>query len=63
MKTNQNKYRHLCTVATVLCLSFFFSSCELVEGIFKAGMGFGIFIVLAVAVAVVAIIIKVGKNK
>jgi hypothetical protein len=63
MDSNQNKHRSIYTLATVFCLSFLFTSCDLVEGIFKAGMGFGIFIVLAVAVAVVAIIMKVGKNK
>jgi hypothetical protein len=63
MGTNQNKNRSLYILATVFCLSFLLTSCDLVEGIFKVGMGFGIFIVLAIAVAVVAIIIKVGKNK
>jgi hypothetical protein len=38
-----------------------FTSCEIVGGIFKAGMGFGIFIVLAIAVFIVWLISR-GKK-
>jgi len=62
MDKNQNKHHSSMTLLGVFCLSFLFTSCDLVEGIFKAGMGFGIFIVLAVVVAIVAIIIKLGKK-
>jgi hypothetical protein len=40
-----------------------FSSCSLVEGIFKAGMGVGIFIVVAVIAVLIYIISRFGKNK
>lgn len=39
-----------------------FSSCELVEGIFKAGMGVGIFIVLAIIALIVFVISRFGKK-
>jgi len=39
------------------------SSCEVIEGIFKAGMGFGIFIVVAIVVLIVFVITKIGKSK
>lgn len=41
----------------------FISSCSLVEGIFKAGMGVGIFIVIAIVGLVVFLIFKLSKNK
>ncbi|MGV3696481.1 hypothetical protein [Flavobacterium sp.] len=40
-----------------------FSSCEIVEGIFKAGMGFGIFIVIAVIALIIFIISKMSGKK
>lgn len=40
-----------------------FTSCEVVEGIFKAGMGVGIFIVIAVIAVIIWIISKVGGKK
>lgn len=43
--------------------SLLLSSCEVIEGIFKAGMGFGIFIVVAFLVLIVFIIFKLGKSK
>jgi hypothetical protein len=50
------------TAVTIFSLAFLLSSCEVVEGIFKAGMGFGIFAVIAVLVVIVAIIVKVRKK-
>jgi hypothetical protein len=41
----------------------FFSSCEVVEGIFKAGMGFGIFIVIAIIALIIFIISKLTGKK
>ncbi len=43
----------LTTVLTILSASFLVTSCSVIEGIFKAGFGIGIF----VSVLVVAIII------
>jgi uncharacterized membrane protein YadS len=40
-----------------------FTSCSAIEGIFKAGMGVGIFIVVAVIVLIVFIISKLGGKK
>lgn len=40
-----------------------FSSCAVVGGIFKAGMGVGIFIVIAVVALIVFLISRAGKNK
>lgn len=40
-----------------------FTSCEVVEGIFKAGMGFGIFIVVAVVAVIIYVISKIGGKK
>lgn len=39
-----------------------FSSCSIIEGIFKAGMGVGIFIVIAVVAVIVFIISKVFRK-
>lgn len=39
------------------------SSCEAIAGIFKAGMGFGIFIVVAIIIAIIAIVIRFNKQK
>jgi|BarGraNGADG00212_2_1021979.scaffolds.fasta_scaffold18104_4 hypothetical protein len=44
-------------------LTSMLSSCEAIAGIFKAGMGFGIFIVVAVIIAIIAIVIRVNKKK
>jgi len=40
-----------------------FTSCDLIGGIFKAGMGFGIFIVVAVVALIIYLISRFGKNK
>ncbi len=39
-----------------------FSSCSVVGGIFKAGMGVGIFAVIAVVVVIIFIITRLGKK-
>ena len=52
--------------ALILILSLLtslLSSCEAITGIFKAGMGFGIFIVVAIIIAIVAIVIRFNKQK
>lgn len=51
------------TAFIVVLLSFALSSCEAIAGIFKAGMGFGIFIVIAIVGIVVFIAMRAGKNK
>ncbi|MES2655030.1 MAG: hypothetical protein V4620_05535 [Bacteroidota bacterium] len=49
-------------VLTLLFLSSLLSSCEIIGGIFKAGMSFGIFIVVAIIVIIVFLIMKAGKK-
>ena len=51
------------TASILLLISFTLSSCEAISGIFKAGMGFGIFIVIAIVGIVVFIAMRAGKNK
>ena len=46
-----------------LMLPFLLTSCEAIAGIFKAGMGFGIFIVIAVIIAIVVFFTRMGRNK
>jgi hypothetical protein len=50
------------TIALFVFIVIFFSSCELVEGIFKAGMGVGIFIVVAVIALIIFIISRFGRK-
>lgn len=40
-----------------------FSGCAVVGGIFKAGMGVGIFIVIAVVALILFLVSRAGKNK
>lgn len=41
-----------------ISILFIMSSCSAIVGIFKAGMGFGIFVVIAVLVIIVGIVAK-----
>lgn len=43
-------------------LILFFSRCEVVGGIFKAGMVWGIFLVVAIIAAVIYLISRGGKK-
>ena len=43
-------------------LALFLSSCSVIGGIFKTGMGVGIFIAAAVVVLVVILMLKAGKS-
>lgn len=53
---------NLLKVIALLFISFLFTSCEVVEGIFKAGMGLGIFIVIAVVLIIVFVISRFSKK-
>ncbi|HNP32392.1 MAG TPA: hypothetical protein PKN96_03810 [Flavobacterium sp.] len=55
------KYVHF--AALFIFIITLFTSCEAIETIFKAGIGFGIFIVIAVIVLIVFIISKLGGKK
>lgn len=53
-------------ITRILMLSvvlFSFSSCSVIEGIFKAGMGVGIFIVIVIIAIIIFIISKVSGKK
>lgn len=60
---NYKVMKKLVQFLTVLFLiSILFTGCEAIEGIFKAGMGVGIFLVLAIIVVVVFVISKFTKK-
>ncbi|WP_181368972.1 hypothetical protein [Flavobacterium pallidum] len=46
----------------LIAILFTFTNCELVEGIFKAGVGVGVFIVLAVLAFIIYVISRFGKK-
>lgn len=50
-------------ILLLLVVMFTFSSCEVIGGIFKAGMGVGIFLVIAVIAAVLFIISRIFGKK
>jgi hypothetical protein len=49
-------------ILLALILSSVFVSCSAIAGIFKAGMGFGIFLVVLVIIIIVVVISKAGKK-
>ena len=61
-QTSEMRNQFLTLTLLILMLSTF-SSCAVVGGIFKAGMGFGIFMVILVLALVVFLISRMGKNK
>lgn len=63
LKTCYMKKLQLFTAPVLLLLLTTLSSCEAIKGIFKAGMGFGIFLVLAVIGIIVFIAMKAGGKK
>jgi hypothetical protein len=46
-----------------IILIIILSSCSAIVGIFKAGMGFGIFLSVAVVAVIILILIKAGGKK
>jgi hypothetical protein len=56
----QNRITKLIIAFTILLT---LNSCEAIAGIFKAGMGFGIFIVVAVIAVILYIISKFFKKE
>lgn len=46
----------------LLFLASLLNSCEAIAGIFKAGMGFGIFLVLAVIVGIAVLLLRGSKK-
>lgn len=55
-----NKLSRIVMLVIVL-LSF--TSCSVIEGIFKAGMGVGIFIVVAIVALIIFLITRIGGKK
>jgi hypothetical protein len=53
----------LSTILVALIISLSLSSCEVVEGIFKAGMGVGAFAVIIIIVLIIYLIIKIFGKK
>ena len=56
------KHSRFITVFYLLLMSVIVSSCSVIEGIFKAGMGFGIFLVVAVIVLILYLVFRLGKK-
>lgn len=54
---------HYIYPALLILLISTFSSCEVIGGIFKAGMGFGIFIVIAIIAVIALIIGRLGSRR
>jgi hypothetical protein len=56
------KFSALSVIAfTFFCITFL-SSCQVIEGIFKAGVGVGVFVVVAIIALVVFIAMRFGKK-
>lgn len=49
-------------VFALLLISMFMSSCEVIGGIFKAGVGVGVFIVIAIIAVIIALVMRAGKK-
>ena len=56
------KITSICYLITLALISLLISSCSAVEGIFKAGMDFGIFIVIAVILIIVVVVVRIRKK-
>ena len=56
------KKSKLLTLFLILLLFSILSSCSVIGGIFKAGMGFGIFIVVFIIVIIAVIVMKATKK-
>ena len=51
------------TIALFLAFLLTFSGCSVVGGIFKAGMGVGIFAVVLVIAIIIFLVTRIGRNK
>lgn len=56
------KISHFLTVFSLVLLGLSTSSCSVVSGIFKTGVGVGIFIVVAVIILIIALVLRFGKT-
>ena len=62
-KKTEIMQKRFSSMLMLLLVSLTLTSCEVVEGIFKLGMGVGIFIVIAVIAVIVFVISKLGGSK
>ena len=64
MKNLQKNSRPFNSMAALCLLSItmLLTSCEAIAGIFKAGMGVGIFIVVAIVLIIVFFVTRAGKK-
>jgi len=53
---------NLIKINLLFLICFLFTSCEVIEGIFKAGMGFGIFLVILVVAIIIYILNRLAKK-
>lgn len=49
-------------VLALFLISMLMSSCELIGGVFKAGVGVGVFIVVLIIGVIIALVIRAGKK-
>lgn len=56
------KQRNLFTLIALIAVTVYMSSCSVIGGIFKMGMGFGIFLVVLV-VALIGFLVMRSSNK
>jgi len=55
--------KQLFSIVLVLAMVTALPGCAVVGGIFKAGMGVGVFIVIAVIALIIFLLTRIGKNK
>lgn len=58
-----NKISKYFVILTLLFITIVINSCSVITGIFKAGMGFGIFIIVVIVLIVIFAITRFGNNK
>ena len=56
------KHSKMLTAFALILFSLQASSCSAIAGIFKAGMGFGIFIVVVIIIIIALIAMRSGKK-
>lgn len=62
-KTEIMQNKIIMRLSMLAVILFSFTSCDVIGGIFKAGMGVGIFIVIAIIAVIIFVISKLGGRK
>lgn len=57
------KKTKLLSIGMMLILSVIFTSCEAITGIFKAGMGVGIFIAVSIIAIIIGVFVRTRKGQ